>query len=114
MRAESAVEPTKSENITVTWRRSASARGAGVGSFEDTGVSPVLSAATALSNLSRAPSGRPSSRRCSSVRSQSTSASIALSRNVCAYCSRPIPRSQPSMSKIQSPGPLSATVFENG
>ena len=29
MRAESAVEPTKSENITVTWRRSAAASLAG-------------------------------------------------------------------------------------
>ena len=29
MQAERAVEPTKSENITVTWRRSASVRGAG-------------------------------------------------------------------------------------
>ena len=27
MRAESAVEPTRSANITVTWRRSASSRG---------------------------------------------------------------------------------------
>ena len=27
MRAESAVEPTRSENITVTWRRSAEAAG---------------------------------------------------------------------------------------
>jgi len=34
-----------------------------------------------LSNLSRAPSDRPSWRRCPSLRSQSTSASIALSRS---------------------------------
>jgi len=31
MRAESAVEPTKSENITVTWRRSAVSLEAGSG-----------------------------------------------------------------------------------
>ena len=31
MRADSAVEPTKSENITVTWRRSAVSLGAGSG-----------------------------------------------------------------------------------
>src|ERR1700722_11007396 len=31
---------------------------------------------------------------------QSTSALIALSRNVCAYSSRPISRSKPSMSKF--------------
>jgi hypothetical protein len=30
MRAESAVEPTRSENITVTWRRSAVSAGLGV------------------------------------------------------------------------------------
>ena len=30
MRAESAVEPTRSENITVTWRRSAVSTGCGV------------------------------------------------------------------------------------
>ena len=110
IRAESAVEPTKSENITVTCRRSASLRGAGVVISGETGVCPVLSAATALNSLSLAPSGRPSSRRCSSVRSQSTSASIALSRNVCAYCSRPIPRSQPLMSKF-SPLALVSSSF---
>ena len=31
MRAESAVEPTKSENITVTWRRSARSSGCALG-----------------------------------------------------------------------------------
>src|SRR5215467_5586208 len=31
MRAESAVEPTRSENITVTWRRSARSSGAALG-----------------------------------------------------------------------------------
>ena len=31
MRAESAVEPTKSENITVTWRRSARSSGEALG-----------------------------------------------------------------------------------
>ena len=31
MLADSAVEPTKSENITVTWRRSAVSRGDGLG-----------------------------------------------------------------------------------
>jgi hypothetical protein len=50
MRAESAVEPTRSENITVTWRRSASVRGAGVVISGEMGVCPVLSAATAGSS----------------------------------------------------------------
>ena len=31
MRAESAVEPTRSENITVTWRRSARSSGEALG-----------------------------------------------------------------------------------
>ena len=81
MRADSAVEPTKLvQKYYRDLMRSASVRGAGVVISGKTGVCPVLSAATALNSLSRAPSGRPSSRRCSSVRSQSTSASMALSR----------------------------------
>jgi hypothetical protein len=54
MRADSAVEPTRSENITVTWRRSAvaSARGTAVGGGADacagagaaSGVTPANSA----------------------------------------------------------------------
>ena len=86
--------------------------GGGVISREAGVCSLVPSAATALNSLSRAPSGRPSSRKCSSVRSRSTSASIALSRNVCAYCSRPIPRSQPSMSKFSPLGLLSAQFLK--
>ena len=34
MRADSAVEPTKSENITVTWRRSARSSGAALGALD--------------------------------------------------------------------------------
>ena len=34
MRAESAVEPTKSENITVTWRRSARSSGGVLGALD--------------------------------------------------------------------------------
>jgi hypothetical protein len=33
MRADSAVEPTKSENITVTWRRSARSSGCALGAL---------------------------------------------------------------------------------
>ncbi len=33
MRADSAVEPTKSENITLTWRRSALSSGLGLGAW---------------------------------------------------------------------------------
>jgi hypothetical protein len=61
-RAESAAEPTRSENFTVTWRRSASVCGAeGLISGEADVCSLAPSAATALNSLSRAPSGRPSS-----------------------------------------------------
>ena len=59
MRAESAVEPTKSENITVTWRRSAVSCGAtvtaaavGGGAF----LCALLISAIARSNLRRWPS----------------------------------------------------------
>ena len=34
MRAERAVEPTKSENITVTWRRSARSSGGALGALD--------------------------------------------------------------------------------
>ena len=47
MRAESAVEPTRSENITVTWRRSAVSRGfnsAAVTGFGALGDAPASSA----------------------------------------------------------------------
>ena len=65
MRAESAVEPTKSENITVTWRRSAvswafdsvAAMGAGA-----EGAAPVVSA-IAASIFRRCPSETPISLR---------------------------------------------------
>ena len=49
MRAESAVEPTRSENITVTWRRSARSSGGALGA---TGaVFKSLEGALALASL---------------------------------------------------------------
>jgi hypothetical protein len=58
MRAESAVEPTRSENITVTWRRSAvslaaSLTSGGVPDGEAGALASVQSAAMASSSLSR-------------------------------------------------------------
>ena len=54
MRADSAVEPTKSENITVTWRRSAMSRGVmgAMSSVEGLGapVSPPFSSVIARNN----------------------------------------------------------------
>ena len=49
MRADSAVEPTKSENITVTWRRSARSSGEALGALDAVvtpaeGGLPVVSA----------------------------------------------------------------------
>jgi hypothetical protein len=76
MRAESAVEPTKSENITVTWRRSARSSGTLAGlavvAASPEGAVPLAlgrSAAMASSSLSRCPTLRrqaPSGSRASS------------------------------------------------
>ena len=77
MRADSAVEPTKSENITVTWRRSARSSGGtlaglAVVATSAEGASPLASvrrAAIASSSLRRCPSdATPSSFRSSAVR----------------------------------------------
>ena len=61
MRAESAVEPTRSENITVTWRRSARSWGGTPGALDVVAasaegalpLSSLLRAAIASSSLSR-------------------------------------------------------------
>ena len=68
--------PTRSTNITVSCRRSAAgARGVGgVGRSAAGAASGPLSSRIALSSLTRWPSGRPSSLRCSSVSSTSASA----------------------------------------
>ena len=77
MRAERAVEPTKSENITVTWRRSARSSGCALGALDvvvasTDGVLPFASlrrAAMASSSFTRCPSAAtPSSFRSSAVR----------------------------------------------
>ena len=47
MRADSAVEPTRSEKITVTWRRSARSSGGGVGVPERVAASTEIVLATA-------------------------------------------------------------------
>ena len=69
MRADRAVEPTRSENITVTWRRSARSSGAALGGADvvaSVGSAEFLlecRAPMAFNILRRAPSGKPSSRR---------------------------------------------------
>ena len=88
MRADSAVEPTKSENMTVTWRRSP----LGV-EATSAGISPLASvrkAAMASSSLRRWPMApTPMSFRSSAVKRRRTVSSISFSRNAAAYRSRP-------------------------
>ena len=91
MRAESAVEPTRSENITMTWRRSARSSGCGLGVLVAStgGALPLASlrrAAIASSSFTRCPSAvTPSRFRCSSVRLGRTVSSISFSRNAASY-----------------------------
>src|ERR1700722_9566843 len=107
MRADSAVEPTRSENITVTWRRSARSSGGALGALDvvaasTEGVLPCASArsaAMASSRIRRSPSAvTPSSLRSSAVRLGRTRSFILLSRNAASYSSRPRLRSQTTTS----------------
>ena len=107
MWADRAVEPTRSENITVTWRRSARSSGETLGAVGVVAASaeealPPLSAqsaATASSSLSRCPTAvTPSSFRVSCVRLGRTVSSISFSRNAASYFPRPRLRSQPPIS----------------
>src|SRR6516164_4931015 len=106
-RAERAVEPTRSQNMTVTWRRSppeATAETAGLAFGEEPVASTddgagadagIPSAAMASRNLRRWPTcATPRSFRSSLVSRGSTAPSIALSRKAGSYCSNPRPRSQ--------------------
>jgi hypothetical protein len=106
MRVESAVEPTRSENITVTCRRSARSSGCGLGVLDEAVASteglPVASlrrAAMASNSLRRCPSAAtPSSFRSSAVRFGRTVSSISFSRNAASYFPRPRLRSQTTTS----------------
>src|SRR5215467_13463048 len=104
MRTESVVEPTTSANITVTWRRSAVSWV--FGSVTATGIEEGASgaavrAAIAFSSFLRWPSdATPMSLRSPFVSRPSSSPSMSLARKISAYWARPIPRSQPSMSKF--------------
>ena len=90
MRVDSAVEPTKSENITVTWRRSARSSGDTLGVLDvvaastdgDLPLTSLRRAAIASSSLSRCPTAvTPSSFRVSCVRLGRTVSSISFLRN---------------------------------
>ena len=104
--ADMAVEPTRSQKITVSWRRSAaSAAGGGTdGLASPNAFSAPSRLAIALRMRLRGPSGRPIFSRSVSVKSGKTSASISLSRNAASYRSNPSPRSQAAMS-ILAPQP---------
>jgi hypothetical protein len=79
--AASAVEPTRSQNITVSCRRSA-ARAAAVGS--GAGPTSVRNAAIASSNFRRWPTEvTPRPIKSSAVKLASTSASMWFSSNAC-------------------------------
>ena len=64
MRADSAVEPTRSENITVTWRRSARSSGCGLGALDVVAASPEV--VLPLASLRRAAMASSSFTRCPS------------------------------------------------
>ena len=106
MRAESAVEPTKSENITVTWRRSARSSGCALRApdvlaalTDGVSLASLRRAAIASSSLSRCPTAvTPSSFRVSCVRLGRTVSSISFSRNAASYFPRPRLRSQTTTS----------------
>src|SRR5499427_4083984 len=100
-RAESSVEPTRSQNITVSCRRSASAGTTGAVWASGCGAG-ALSSAIALSMILRWPSRTPIFSRSASLSSGNTSSSMALSRNASAYRSRERPRNHVAIS-ITSP-----------
>ena len=103
-----AVEPTRSENITVTWRRSARSSGRALGAVtaltlreEVFTLASLRRAAIASSNLRRCPSAAtPSSFRSSAVRFGRTFSFISFSRNAASYFPRPRLRSQTTMSML--------------
>ena len=109
MGAESAVEPTRSENITVTWRRSARSSGCALGVLVAStgGALPLASlrrAAMASRSLRRCPTAvTPSSFSVSCVRLGRTVWSISFSRNAASYFPRPRLRSQTTMSMTGAP-----------
>src|SRR6516162_3249023 len=90
---ESAVEPTRSANITVTWRRSASSRGldSDPGASGGAAEAAAPSWAIARSNLRRSPrcTTPSSSLRSWSVRSGRIEKSIRCSAKRCAYSDSP-------------------------
>src|SRR5215471_4602263 len=116
---ERAVEPTRSQNITVSWRLSAVPAGSvasprSVGS----GLRSSRKAVIAASNFRRCPTRlTPISLRSSAVSSGSTAASISLSRKAFSYCCNPRPWSHAAISTLASltrSSPRSGTLAHTG
>src|SRR5262249_23769544 len=93
--AAKAVEPTRSQNRTVSWRLSGSVCGeaGAVGGAAAAGVAPD-SATIALRIRFRWPRATPNLSRSVSVTSGKTSTSTAFSAKTVAYCPSPISSSQ--------------------
>jgi hypothetical protein len=109
---DSAVEPTRSENITVTWRRSARPLVASTVAEAGGAAISLLSArnaAIASRSLRRCPRAvTPSSFRSSAVRPERTVSSNSFSRNVASYFPRPRLRSQTTTSMVAALAPAGA------
>src|SRR4029078_3100238 len=100
---ESAREPTRSQNMIVSWRRVTVSIWADALAATATAGMPLSMAwrlEIARNSLRRWPSRTPNFSRSCSVRSGRTLTSIPFSRKICPYCSRPIVRSQPSISNF--------------
>src|SRR5262249_47133209 len=115
-RTDSAVEPTRSQNMMVRWRRSAAA-GTSEGSVATAatgaaGTALPRSAAIAASSRRRSPTAAtPISFRSSAVSSGRTSQLIAFSAKAGAYRPRPRPCSHSAMSTVMLPSPTSLTTI---
>ena len=108
MRAESAVEPTRSENITVTWRRSAVSLGEALSMSERASAGAALLGVGAqrgdgVEQLAAVPErGYANSFKSSAVSLGRTVSSISFSRNTASCFPRPRLRSQPPTSMVVS------------
>src|SRR6185437_9482356 len=103
-RADIAVDPARSQNSTVSWRRSAAAWGEWpVPAAAGTIMAGADSSAIAASILRRCPTSvTPRSLRSSAVRLRTISPSISLSRKVASYCPRSMFRSHSPISMVRS------------
>src|SRR6516162_2343446 len=109
-RTDKAVEPTRSQNITVSCRRSAASCGLAPVDAEGAADVPVNIPAAAKPEMAlrrrlRCPSGTLSFSRSASVSSGRISASILLARNSASYSPRPRLLSQPPTSMAALHGP---------